>query len=80
MTDDVSLIENALNTIVNVTDKSGNMKKELKKLIHETVSNLRNLIFILKSNLLEKTENNKMWNEVKQLKDTLEQWKSTSSA
>jgi hypothetical protein len=56
MADGVSQqIENALNTIANLTDKSRNMKKELKKSIHETVSNSRNLIFILKSNLLEKT-------------------------
>jgi hypothetical protein len=81
MADNVSQqIENALNMIVNFTDKSGNMKKELKRLIHEAVSNLRNLIFILKSNLLEITEeNNKMRNEGKQLKDTLEKWRSTSS-
>jgi hypothetical protein len=66
--------------IVNFTDKSWNMKKELKKSIHEAVTKLRNLSFILKTNLLEKTEeNNKMQNEVKQLKDTLEKWKSTSS-
>jgi hypothetical protein len=82
MADDVSQqIENALNTIVSLTDQSGNLKKELKKVIHETVSNLRNQIFILKSNLLEKTEeNNRTLNEVKQLKDTLERWKSTPSA
>jgi hypothetical protein len=46
MADDVSQkIENALNTIVNLTDKSGNLKKELKTSIHETVSNLRKLFF-----------------------------------
>ena len=78
MADDVShQIENALNTIVNITDRRGNMKKE----IHETVSNLKILIFILKSNLLQETEeNNKTRNEVKQLKNTSEKWKSTSSA
>jgi ElaB/YqjD/DUF883 family membrane-anchored ribosome-binding protein len=47
-------IENVLNVMVNTTDKSGNMKKELKKTIHEAVSNLRNLTYNLKSNLLEK--------------------------
>jgi chromosome segregation ATPase len=82
MADDVSQqIENALNTIVILMDKIGNLKKELKKAIHETVSNLRNQIFILKSNLLEKTEeNDRTLKEVKQLKDTLERWKSTPSA
>ena len=78
MADDVSQqIENALNKIVNTTDKSGNMKKELNS-IYEIVSNLRNLIFILNNNLLENIEeNNQMQNEVKQLKDTLGKWKST---
>ena len=81
MADDVSQqIVNALNLIVNTMDKSGNMEKELKNTIYEAVSNLRDLIFILKSNLIEKTEeNNQMRNEVKQLKDTLEKWKYTPS-
>jgi hypothetical protein len=66
-------IENDLNTIVNLTGKSGNLKKDLKHSIHETVSNLRKLVFIFKNNLLEKTEeSNKTRNEVKQLKATLE--------
>jgi hypothetical protein len=73
-------IENALNLIVNSMDKNGNIKKELKETIYEAVSNLRNLTFFLKSNLIEKIEeNNQMWNEVKQLKDTLEKWKFTPS-
>jgi len=38
-------IENAQNMIVNTMDRSGNMKKELKKTIQEAVSNLRNLTF-----------------------------------
>jgi hypothetical protein len=46
MADDVSQrIEDVLNLIVNLTDKSGNMKKELKKSVQKAVSNLRNLIF-----------------------------------
>ena len=49
-------IENVLNTIVNLTEKSGNLKKELKHSQHETVRNLRKLVISLKSNLLEKTE------------------------
>jgi len=36
-------VENALNLIVCTTEQSGNMKKELKKTILETVSNLRTL-------------------------------------
>jgi LytS/YehU family sensor histidine kinase len=66
-------IENALNMIVNFTDKSGNLKTERKNSIHKTVSNLRSLTFFLKCNLLEKTEEgNKTSKEVKQLKDALE--------
>jgi vacuolar-type H+-ATPase subunit I/STV1 len=82
MADDVNQqIENTLNTIVNLMEKSGNLKKELKNYIHETVSTLRKLIFTLKSNFLEKTEeSNTTQNEVKQLKDTLENLKSTTSA
>ena len=73
-------IENALNTIVNQTEKIGNTKKDLKHSLHETVSNLRKLVFILKSNMLEETEeSNKTRNEVKQMKATLEKWKSTTS-
>jgi hypothetical protein len=53
MADDVNQqIEDALNAIVKTTDQSGNMK-ELKKSIHETVSNLRNLIIVLKNKLSE---------------------------
>jgi hypothetical protein len=39
MVDDVNQqIEDALNAIVKLTDQSGNLKKELKKSIHETVT------------------------------------------
>ena len=59
MEDDVSLqINNALNAIVNVTDESGNLKKELMYEIHETVSQLRKLVVTLKSNLQETKEAN----------------------
>ena len=68
MADDVNQdIEEALNTIVNLTDQSGNLTKELKKSIHETVSTLRSLIFILKDNLKERvSENCQLQTEVKQ--------------
>jgi hypothetical protein len=36
-------IEDALDLIVSTTERSGNMKKELKQTIYETVSTLRNL-------------------------------------
>jgi ribosomal protein S21 len=41
-------IENALNTIATTTERSGNMKKELKHTIYETVSTLRKLFVKLK--------------------------------
>ena len=46
-------IEAALNKIVNTTEQSGNMRKELKKTIYETVSTLRNLFVTLKVQLEE---------------------------
>jgi peptidoglycan hydrolase CwlO-like protein len=82
MADDVSLqFENALNSIVNSTDKSGNLKKELRQEIHTAVSSLRKLVHSLTSELLDtKQENQKLCMEVKQLKDTLDKDRSTTSA
>jgi hypothetical protein len=48
-------IENALNLVVLTTDRSGNMKKELKQTIYETVSTLRNLFVKLKNNCVVKS-------------------------
>jgi len=49
MADDMSEgIDNALNLVVNTVERSGNMKKELKETIYETVSSLRNLFAKLK--------------------------------
>ena len=50
MADDVvEDIEASLNLVVCTTERSGNMKKELKQIIYETVSTLRNLFVKLKS-------------------------------
>jgi len=46
----------ALSTIVSTTDKSGNMKKELKNTISETVSTLRKLLVKLKDISESKTK------------------------
>ena len=43
-------IENALNLVVLPTERSGNMKKDLKRTTFETVSTLRNLFVKLKNN------------------------------
>jgi len=71
MADEVNQqVEGALNTIVKLADQSGNMKKELKKAIHKTVSNLRNLTFILKDTMNKRTsENSQLQKEVKELKN-----------
>jgi conjugal transfer/entry exclusion protein len=62
-------VEDALNTIVKLTNKSGNLKKELRNLIHEKVSELRNLIYTIKDNLHEKiSENAQLQNEVNEMK------------
>jgi len=79
MADDVNQqIDDALNKIVKLTDQSGNLKKELKREIHETVSSLRILIFTLKENLNERiSENSQLQNEVYELKKDLEAYKQT---
>jgi len=79
MADDVNQqIDDALNKIVKLTDQSGNLKKEYKREIHETVSSLRNLIFTLKENLNGRTsEDSQLQNEVNELKKDLEAYKQT---
>ena len=52
-------IDDALNRIVNTTDQSGNMRKDLKKIIFETVSTLRTLCYKLKETLDDQTKYNK---------------------
>jgi regulator of replication initiation timing len=71
--DVIQLAEVALNKIVTLTNESGNLKKELRKLIHENVSSLRNLIYTLKDNLRAKSsENHQLQNEVREMKEA---WK-----
>jgi hypothetical protein len=51
MADDMDVgIENALDLVVLTIERSGNMKKDLKQTIFETVSTLRNLFIKLKNN------------------------------
>jgi len=48
MADDVrEEIENALNMVATTTERSGNMKKELKHTIYQTVSTLRKIFLKL---------------------------------
>jgi hypothetical protein len=56
MADDVNEdIENALNKIVSTTEQSGNLRKDLKNTIYETVSTLRKLFVMLKDSNDSKT-------------------------
>ena len=73
-------IEAALNKIVNTTDQSGNMRKELKKTIYETVSTLRNLFVTLKGQLEEgKSENVRLESELRDTKIILNGRKKVSN-
>jgi chromosome condensin MukBEF ATPase and DNA-binding subunit MukB len=57
MAEDVSeVIENALNLIVTTSDRSGNMKKDLKQTIFDTVSTLGELYVQLKSSRDSKSQ------------------------
>jgi len=61
--------QEALNKIVNTMEQSGNMRKELKKTIYETVSTLRNLLVTLKVQLEEgKSAKGRLERELKTLK------------
>jgi hypothetical protein len=72
-------IEEALNKIVNMTEQSGNMRKELKKTIYETVSTLRNLFVTLKVQLEEgKSEKVRLERELKDARTTLDEGEKVS--
>ena len=61
-------IEAVLNTIVNTTEQSENIRKELKK-IYKTVSMLRNLFMTLKVQLEEgKSENERLESKIRDAK------------
>jgi phage-related protein len=69
--------ENALNKIVNTTDQSRNMRKEINKTIFETVSSKGNLFNKTKGMLDEKTRQNKqMEEEVNSVKTDLDACRS----
>jgi hypothetical protein len=67
-------IKDALNLIVNTTEKSGNRKKGLKQTIYETVSTLRNLFVKLKDSRDSKAaEITKLEKQVNTMKTQLEE-------
>jgi hypothetical protein len=66
-------IKNTLNMIVNTTDQSENVRKELKKTIFERLSTLRNLYHKIRGMLDEKTRQNKqMGKEINTVKIELD--------
>jgi hypothetical protein len=73
MADDVCEgIENVLNIIVSITDRSGNMKKELKQTIFETISTLRKLIVKLADRNSETSAISKLEAQVSKMKAELD--------
>jgi hypothetical protein len=64
-------IENALNKIVNTTDQSGKLRKELKKTIFETVSTPRNLFMTLKVQIGGKSKKVRLERELQATKTTV---------
>ena len=73
-------IENALNLVVCTTEQSGNMKKELKKTIFETVSNLRTLFVKLRASGDSKTsEISKLTEQITKLEAQLQQGSDTQA-
>jgi len=59
MADEVTRSRGRVQQNSNTTDQSGNMRKELKKNIYETVSTLRNLFIKMKVMLEEGTRQKK---------------------
>jgi len=50
MADEANLqLESALNTLISITDRSGNLRKDLKRDIVESVSTLRDIFVNLKN-------------------------------
>jgi hypothetical protein len=72
-------IENALNLIVSTTDQSGNIKKELKKTIFGTVSNLRTLFKLRASGDSKTSEVSKLTEQVTKLEAQLQQGSGTQA-
>jgi len=59
MADEANLqLESALNTLISITKKSGNLRKDLKRDIVDSVSTLRN-IFVNLKNCVEEHEVNR---------------------
>ena len=73
-------IDDTMNKIVNATDQSGNMRKDLKKIIYETVSTLRTLVHKLKETLDDQTKYNKhLEDEASKKNKELDSYRNTTT-
>ena len=61
--DENQCVENVFNTLVSITEKSGNLRKELKNDILELVSTLRKVFPKIKTQLKTKSGENKKLSE-----------------
>jgi hypothetical protein len=81
MVDDVNAgVERALASLVSITERSGNLRIDLRKYILEAVSSLRNYFVQLKSNLeAETAAHNKLAREAKDNKEEIRRLRVTES-
>jgi peptidoglycan hydrolase CwlO-like protein len=61
--DEDQRVENAFNTLVSITEKSGNLRKDLKNDILESVSTLRKIFSKMKAQVESKSEEIKKLSE-----------------
>jgi hypothetical protein len=61
--DEKQRVENAFSTLVSITEKSGNLRKDLKNDIPESVSTLRKVFSEMKTQLENKSEQNEKLHE-----------------
>jgi peptidoglycan hydrolase CwlO-like protein len=70
--DDKSQLECALNTLLQITERSGNLRKDLKQDIVESVSTIRNIFMNLKNAGEEQNkEINKLGGELAKAKEEI---------
>jgi len=61
--DEDQQVENAFDTLVSITDKSGNFRKDMKQDILQSVSTLRKVFAKMKTQLQNKSKENKKLSE-----------------
>ena len=79
--DDDQHVENAFGTIVSITDNRGNLRKNLRQGILQSVNTLRKVFAKMKTQLENKSKENKKLNEdVMEVKEEMERTKDSYSA